>query len=484
MEEKELKSKEKLKNKKSTKDYSNLISKHQPLISDHKGITLIALVITIIVMLILVGVTITLTFNNGLFSQAKEATKKTQLEVDRESLLSVVLGCIGSEAEVNFDELDDNLPKGFVKGEDGGYTSKSGNTFYVDEYGNITTEKKGGGSNQGGTEPGGGGSTSSEKWELAENGNTATSGEATVNIGDYVNYTPTSSTYSLDKLDADYTGSTSNTSDLTTQTELKWRILGVDKNGCLTIISDKPTSNAVYFQGAKGYNNGVYILNDICKTLYSRTDWGVNARSLTIEDVEGGFSPDAETARNSYINTNSNTKYNQPFTYRDRTANYPVIYAQENGSGIGVDDANQDEGRKTNGIGVSEPYYDEEDLVDKNDGIESDSAEYLTCTQTYYYLSSPACKSRNFYDMIFSSDASYYLASRGVCFISDWACFGLRVVDKDNLDGCHMFTSDTDAICHSYYLRPVVSLGPDITLTTCSDANSADNPHKLSKASS
>ncbi len=128
-------------NKTTSKNCSNLISNHQTLISDHKAITLIALVITIIVMLILVGVTITLAFNNGLFTQAKEATKKTQLEVDRESLLSVVLGCIGSEAEVNFDELDGNLPKGFLKGEDEGYTSESGNTFYVDKYGNISTEK-------------------------------------------------------------------------------------------------------------------------------------------------------------------------------------------------------------------------------------------------------------------------------------------------------------------------------------------------------
>ncbi len=86
MNKKELKNNEKLKNKKSTKAHSNLISNHQlltsnhqPLISDHRGITLIALVITIIVMLILVGVTVTIALDGGLFTQAKDAARKTQI---------------------------------------------------------------------------------------------------------------------------------------------------------------------------------------------------------------------------------------------------------------------------------------------------------------------------------------------------------------------------------------------------------------------
>ena len=49
------------------------------LVSAHKGITLIALVITIIIMLILVGVTITIAIKGGLFNYAKEAVAKQQL---------------------------------------------------------------------------------------------------------------------------------------------------------------------------------------------------------------------------------------------------------------------------------------------------------------------------------------------------------------------------------------------------------------------
>ncbi len=135
MKEKELKNSEKSKNKTTSKNRSNLISNYQPLISDHNAITLIALVITIIVMLILVGVTVTVALNGGLFSQAKDAVRKTQIEEDRESLLSAVVGAISNEGTVDFAQLDKEL--GWT-GSDGAYISPNQNSFEVDEYGNIT----------------------------------------------------------------------------------------------------------------------------------------------------------------------------------------------------------------------------------------------------------------------------------------------------------------------------------------------------------
>ncbi len=106
-----------------------------------KGITLIALIITIIVMLILVGVTLSVALNGGLISKAQEAKTKTEYQEDREMLLASVVGAINNDAEVDYGKLDSNLPEGFTKADDGGYTGKSGNTFYVDKKGNITDEK-------------------------------------------------------------------------------------------------------------------------------------------------------------------------------------------------------------------------------------------------------------------------------------------------------------------------------------------------------
>ncbi len=105
-------------------------------ISAYKGITLIALVITIIVMLILVGVSVSIAINGGLFSTAKKATAETQYQEDKEMLLSAVIGAIDNNAEVDYKELDENLPHGF-KGTQGEYTSEAGNLFCVNKSGNI-----------------------------------------------------------------------------------------------------------------------------------------------------------------------------------------------------------------------------------------------------------------------------------------------------------------------------------------------------------
>lgn len=59
-----------------------------------KGITLIALIITIIVMLILVAVTITVALNGGIFIKAKTASEKTQIEAEREELLSAIVSAL------------------------------------------------------------------------------------------------------------------------------------------------------------------------------------------------------------------------------------------------------------------------------------------------------------------------------------------------------------------------------------------------------
>ena len=113
-----------------------------------KGITLIALIITIIVMLILVGVTINVALNGGVFEKAETATKQTQIEAEKEELLSAVVAAIGTDAKVDFDYLDDNLPNKW-NGEDGTYTSPKGNTYTVDEKGKIEGGSK---TNKGGND--------------------------------------------------------------------------------------------------------------------------------------------------------------------------------------------------------------------------------------------------------------------------------------------------------------------------------------------
>ena len=100
------------------------------------GITLIALIITVIVLLILVGVTLSVTLgDNGLVNKAKDASEATEIAMDRELLLSAVVGTIDNNGEVNLGAIV--LPEGFT-GSNGTYTSKNGHTFNVGVDGTIT----------------------------------------------------------------------------------------------------------------------------------------------------------------------------------------------------------------------------------------------------------------------------------------------------------------------------------------------------------
>ena len=68
------------------------------MIKNNKGITLIALVITIIVLLILAGVSIAmLTGNNGILTQATNATSKTQVGAAEEAIKLAVANIIAEQ---------------------------------------------------------------------------------------------------------------------------------------------------------------------------------------------------------------------------------------------------------------------------------------------------------------------------------------------------------------------------------------------------
>ena len=80
-------------------------------------------------------------------------------------------------------------------------------------------------------------------------------------IGDYIDYTPDSAqNYTLSSA---YTGTTSNSSSGISQEDLNWRILNINEDGTIDLISSTPTSQTLYLRGSSGYNNGVFLLNDI-----------------------------------------------------------------------------------------------------------------------------------------------------------------------------------------------------------------------------
>ena len=116
----------------------------------NSGITLIALVVTIIVLLILVGVTVaTLTGENGMLTQAKNAREKTEKADAIEQAKIDIMGWVTKElAEGRDGALTDAIiatiiqGKDYVEGEPGAtsFTTKSG---YVIEYAELYTSTTG-----------------------------------------------------------------------------------------------------------------------------------------------------------------------------------------------------------------------------------------------------------------------------------------------------------------------------------------------------
>ncbi|MFR5153989.1 MAG: hypothetical protein ACLTF2_05580, partial [Clostridia bacterium] len=156
-------------------------------------------------------------------------------------------------------------------------------------------------------------------------------------IGDSVNYTydTASSSYTLE---SKYSGYSSNKTIAQT-TGLTWKVLNVDKeNDTVDIISTNPTSSTVIFANILGYNNGPYLMNEICKAQYSNKTLGVNARSINLLDMEKHLTADGITARNAYQYDSSTAKYGTTKTYPSNTK-YPSLYANQKGAGPNITEA-------------------------------------------------------------------------------------------------------------------------------------------------
>ena len=267
-------------------------------------------------------------------------------------------------------------------------------------------------------------------------------------VGEIVNYTPdTPSTgydLSIAKSGAAFAQTINDSYDPTT-----WKIMEVDENGNITKLLGIG-AKTVYFKGSTGYNNGVYLLNDICKSRYGNASLGATARSLNIEDIELRMNSKGIAARNSYKSIDS-IQYGTTVKYTGIDTKYPAIYAQEKYSGINVSDVADGtqvitgsvdttaQGKMNpNGKSGSDDIYT---TLPETSETTGPSKTNLTCTQTYYNMSSPSSyfDDSNFYNMIFGARTNFWLASRSVyCRLStyySYATFGLRDVDFDLLGG-------------------------------------------------
>ena len=260
----------------------------------------------------------------------------------------------------------------------------------------------------------------------------------------------------------------------------------VDENGNITKLFGVPSSSQsrVYFQGSTGYNNGVYLLNDICKSRYGNASLGATARSLTIEDIESRMNSKGIEARNAY--KAGTVQYGTTRKYTGSYTQYPAIYSQEKYSGVDVSDVadgtqvitgsvdtTAQAKMNPNGKSGSDNIYT---TLPETSETTGPSKTNLTCTQTYYggTQSSSYFDDTNFHSMIFGTGTNFWLASRYVdCYSNySYAYFGLRYVNFSDLLGSDLFYSDGGSYSDRIRLGPVVSLGSGIQVKSGSGTES------------
>mgnify|MGYP000345826374 FL=1 len=495
-----------------------------------KGITLVALVITIVVLLILAGVSInTVLGDDGIIKKAKEAAEATKRASAEEEMNRLVLEY---QLAKNDETLESFLQEKVTEGRIDGVTDNGDGTITITkkvegkDY-TITVKKPvaptpsvkvgairvvsdstGAGSSLGeaSTRKGttlyimiestisGGTTTVSPEvpYAVTENGTYKFTVTGTVNgtaytkevsvtvnqfknsiledinikIGDSVNYTYDSAgSYSLSST---YSGYSSNQTIAQT-TGLTWKVLNVDKeNDTVDIISTNPTSSTVTFANILGYNNGPYLMNEICKAQYSNKTLGVNARSINLLDMEKQLTAAGIKSRNEY-NKGSSTyaQYGTTKTYTSNTK-YPSLYANQKGAGpnITAADASAKITQPKTDAG-NDPYEESKPIVPKGTTEPTTSSTYgtgspLTVTQTFYYIPINDTNCGTAYSIL-ANGTTFWVAARFVDAYSSYAYFGLRVA-YTNTDGDGMFDSDGLSYGNDHALRPVVSL-PSSLLT-------------------
>ncbi len=225
-------------------------------------------------MSILVGVTVTVAINGGLFEKSKEAAKGTEIGREKEELTSAITtACNVETGVIKEDDLNKALNGWTVVGNgDGSYTvtSPKENNYKITSNGTVLEKN-----------------TLAYIYCPKEDCTDSTH----LHKGDYVEYKPTTVTqpYAPDKGEGKgtYTGYRYGDSEQSIpQENLNWRVLGKDDNGNILLISGAPTEAGLYFYGYVGYNNFETVLKNTCEVLYSNTELGATARSITMDDID------------------------------------------------------------------------------------------------------------------------------------------------------------------------------------------------------
>ena len=107
------------------------------------------------------------------------------------------------------------------------------------------------------------------------NGYTCLDKKTSLALGDYVKLTPTKSSYTTDKSKTGYTS----TQTINPQELNLWRVISINNDGTVDVISEHVSSTAIHFQGQTGYQNLVGYLN-VLASQYENSTYTKDSRAF------------------------------------------------------------------------------------------------------------------------------------------------------------------------------------------------------------
>jgi hypothetical protein len=232
-------------------------------------------------------------------------------------------------------------------------------------------------------------------------------------IGDYVSMTPTSTSF---RISTTLTGYDSN--QIINPSELNlWRVIRINEDNTVDMVSEYVSSTTVYFTGATGYRNGVGTLNLIASQ-YENEKYTVGSRYM-------GYNGQTEFIAYSLTISNSGTATTSDSTTAEK---------EVKGSG------------------------DEWSNIDKN------LVETATGSLTAYKVGT-------------TTSTAYWLASRKYFYVSSTDCnWSLRGVNTSGSVNLYLYSGSytNNSRCRS--LRPIVTLKSGIKAT---GSGTSEDPYVL-----
>lgn len=262
-----------------------------------------------------------------------------------------------------------------------------------------------------------------------------------VEIGDYVDYNPISGkSYKIYK---QYSGMSSD--QTINSVDMSWRVLSKnEQTGEVKLIANTVTS-PIAFKSVSGYNNAVYLLNNMCDTLYGKPGVGIG-RSINIEDINeySTFNPqtDRTTINNGYGKT----------TRPSRNTYCPALWKYE----IGCDGA-------TSGISASADGSSKMTMPT----IQGYTTGYTTATDNDYTYKPNTYITGMPYQLMFGFNNSYFIASRCID-VGAVVSFKIRICEYSSSTGFNIISNPlctslgTEGDYWSRAVLPVISLTPNI----------------------